>query len=429
MARYKPTPAKTLSGWYTVPGYSYFLVNRQGLIRNAKTGYETYGSLDDKGYRRVCQWDNASRTKREYKAHQIVCAAFHGPCPSALHEVGHKDDDRANNVPGNLQWITRKDNMTKANKKRTSMETADVLSACIITGNPKYIENNPLAQSYYQEIETYLTTQGFAVTYDAGEAYTCPPKSDLYVAHSRGVGRSMCVKDDWRFLMFGDIDGVMHPKDRAYHRKYSSKFDTNADIPPPPNEHYLFIKEQRQAIDDAITRVGQVSHESEAFASAYVARTLTDESLSLLVDLQSRLGIEHPIPPEDIHLTLMYSPAAGIPEYQVLKRPLVSTGQWVLKHLGGDQRTVAIVLQGDSDLQSRHRELQDLGARHTFTPFMAHVSLSYDDHISKAVHDSINWSAHRKLTFIREYMEPIKPDAEPATEALVPSHAPISLSW
>lgn len=435
MAVFKPTPARGLSGWYSVPGYPYFLANRQGKIRNAKTGYETLGSLDDKGYRRVCQWDNTTKTKKEYKAHQIVCAAFYGPCPSPQHEVGHKDDDRANNVPGNLQWITRKDNMSKANKKRVSTEARTVFTATLITGNPKYIHNNPQAQNYYDEIVSHLEDHGFAVTVDPGEAYTCPIRSDLYIGHSRGAGRYRCVEDDplrsWRFLRFGDLDGISHPVDRAYQEKYKAHFGTDKRIPPPPKEHYVFTNEQKEAIDALVEDIhkGRVSMESSLSDSAYVARMLSQSSQSLLADMQSRLGLTNPIPTEEMHLTLMYSPVDGMVGYQPLKRPLVTEGQWKVEHLGDKKRTVAIVLSGDLELQMRHRELSDLGAQHTFTPFMAHVSLSYDDQVDKSVIESINWGVDRKLTFIKEYAEPIEDDDDVSVESQLPTAAPMSLHW
>lgn len=430
---YKPKPSKKHPGWVEVPGYPYFLANKQGKVRNANTGYVTFGSLDDKGYRRVCQWDNDSKTKKEYKAHHIVCTAFHGPCPSSKHEVGHKDDDRSNNAPGNLQWVTRKDNMTKANKKRVSTERRNVLTATLITGNPKYIHDNPMASDYYDQIISYLEDHGFSVTVDPGDDYTCPPKSDLYIGHSRGAGRYRCVEDvpeeAWRFLKFGDLDGISHPVDRKYQVKYEKDFATDKRIPSPPDEHYVFIPEQKEAIDRLVAdiRSGKISTESATTDSAYVARYLSESSQALLADLQSRLGLENPIPTDELHLTLIYSPDNGMVGYRTAKRPLLAKGHWVLEHLGDDERTVAIVLKGDGELQKRHKELMGLGAKHTYTPYMAHVSLSYDDHVDELTAKSIQWDVDRSLTFIKEYAEPIEDDVSVETQA--PDHAPMSMNW
>lgn len=118
--------------------------------------------------------------------------------------------------------------------------------ATLITGNPKYIANNPLAEAYYDQITLYLENKGFYVIRDPGEDFTCPPKSDLYVAHSRGVGR---------FLKFGDLDGISHPKDRVYQERYRDQFKNGTDVPPPPDEHYLFMDEQKKEIDRLAKKV------------------------------------------------------------------------------------------------------------------------------------------------------------------------------
>jgi len=172
----------------------------------------------------------------------------------------------------------------------------------------------------------------------------------------------------------------------------------------------------------------RVSMESSLSDSAYVARYLSETSQSLLADMQSRLRLKNPIPPEELHLTLMYSPDDGMVGYQPLSLPLVAEGRWEIEYLGKDQTTVAVVLHGDLELQTRHRELRELGAKHTFTPYLAHVSLSYDDLVDKDVFESINWDVDRKLTFIKEYAEPIKDD-EVSAESQLPTAAPMSLHW
>lgn len=120
------------------------------------------------------------------------------------------------------------------------------MKAVLITGNPKYIANNPLAINYYDEIEQFLKKQGVVVLRDPGNDYTCPPKADFYIGHSRGAGRIRCMKkgEEYRFLRFGDPDGFIHPEDAAW--------QANRGKPGVPDEppacHYEFIAEQRAAI-------------------------------------------------------------------------------------------------------------------------------------------------------------------------------------
>lgn len=44
------------------------------------------------------------------RVHQVVCTAFHGPAPEDNMVVDHKDTNRCNNRPENLQWVTRLEN-------------------------------------------------------------------------------------------------------------------------------------------------------------------------------------------------------------------------------------------------------------------------------------------------------------------------------
>lgn len=120
---YQPKESNRFKGWYESPDYPDFLANRKGMIWNIRTNRKTYGSLNDSGYLRCCMYDNRTDTKKEYKVHRVVCSAFKGPCPSSNHEVGHIDDNRSNNKPSNLEWVTRQSNMAKRHgKKRVSVE-------------------------------------------------------------------------------------------------------------------------------------------------------------------------------------------------------------------------------------------------------------------------------------------------------------------
>lgn len=123
------------------------------------------------------------------------------------------------------------------------------MNVIIIKGNPKYI-NHKTAKNYYSEIEAFLLANGVKkVSFDPGEDYTCPKKgADFYIGHSRGASRIRCMStgEEWRFLQFGDPDGVMHPIDRKWHEKPTGK---------PPKEHFLFIDEQKDAIRKIIEKV------------------------------------------------------------------------------------------------------------------------------------------------------------------------------
>lgn len=122
------------------------------------------------------------------------------------------------------------------------------MKAVLIKGNPRFIRGDE-AKAYYAEIVEFMEGLGVTVIEDPGADYTCPPKADFYVAHSRGCGRRRCFEgrgspELHNFIMFGDPDGIMHPKDRQWHE------DGCKGI--PPREHFVFTADQKLAIQNKV---------------------------------------------------------------------------------------------------------------------------------------------------------------------------------
>jgi hypothetical protein len=67
--------------------------------------------LDKDGYRRVtlAAGKGAGAQRLHRGIHQLVCAAFNGPCPEGL-LARHLDGSRDNNIPDNLKWGTLVEN-------------------------------------------------------------------------------------------------------------------------------------------------------------------------------------------------------------------------------------------------------------------------------------------------------------------------------
>jgi hypothetical protein len=92
----------------TVADYPYEVsplgeVYRIGSVRPLKQFPAVCG-----GYMQVNLWkDNKGKT---HFVHQIVAVAFHGPRPSPRHHAAHRDGDKKNNTPTNVQWITKEEN-------------------------------------------------------------------------------------------------------------------------------------------------------------------------------------------------------------------------------------------------------------------------------------------------------------------------------
>lgn len=80
------------------------------------------------GYRLVLIYAGKGKRGRVTRSvHLLVCEAFHGPKPTPKHEVAHWDGDPGNNVPANLRWATRAENMAdKIRHGRVSRTSGEI---------------------------------------------------------------------------------------------------------------------------------------------------------------------------------------------------------------------------------------------------------------------------------------------------------------
>lgn len=65
------------------------------------------------GYMHVCLCRGGKRTFKY--VHQLVAEAFLGECPRDK-QVNHKDTNKSNNTPSNLEYVTQQENLAHAHK-------------------------------------------------------------------------------------------------------------------------------------------------------------------------------------------------------------------------------------------------------------------------------------------------------------------------
>ncbi len=98
-----------------IPGIPHAYATEEGEIFTDHPGNRWRGKLhkmkpsdNGRGYLRVMCGG------RLQSVHKLVAAAYMGPAPEGK-EVNHKDGDKQNNRPGNLEYVSRSENMRHAN--------------------------------------------------------------------------------------------------------------------------------------------------------------------------------------------------------------------------------------------------------------------------------------------------------------------------
>jgi len=108
----------SVEGWREVPETEgIYFVSDLGNIKRIKTQtgktIEKFPKcgLDSTGYRAI--WLHLNGKLRYKKLHQLVARTFIGECPEGL-VVNHKDCNKQNNKPSNLEYVTRAENVAHA---------------------------------------------------------------------------------------------------------------------------------------------------------------------------------------------------------------------------------------------------------------------------------------------------------------------------
>jgi hypothetical protein len=84
-----------------------YAVTKSGDVLSRLSGRLLKPGRNKKGYLTVGLFKEGCPQRSEY-VHRLVAVAFHGAKPG-LH-VNHKDGDKTNNRPENLEWVTIKEN-------------------------------------------------------------------------------------------------------------------------------------------------------------------------------------------------------------------------------------------------------------------------------------------------------------------------------
>lgn len=91
-----------------VPGFTAYLADEAGRIFSLRQSNEPREmTLGESGCGlKVFIVPDGETRGRTVQVHDLVCTAFHGPRPTADHRVLHRNQDRRDNHPENLQWAS-----------------------------------------------------------------------------------------------------------------------------------------------------------------------------------------------------------------------------------------------------------------------------------------------------------------------------------
>jgi hypothetical protein len=124
--------------WRPVPGFEgRYEVSSLGRVRSfiewrdAKEVRLLRLTTDKKGYQKVALY-NGGRKRHDLKVHAIVAEAFLGPRAPGL-TVNHKDLDKKNNCPENLEYVTASENSDHWRRSASLVGSTD--SARVSPGN------------------------------------------------------------------------------------------------------------------------------------------------------------------------------------------------------------------------------------------------------------------------------------------------------
>lgn len=96
--------------WKPIPGFAAYEASSFGRLRRCTGGKGTEVGLILKPSIRKDGYLQVNLHRKNKLIHYLICEAFNGKKPTAKHQCNHKDGDRKNNMPENLEWVTSSEN-------------------------------------------------------------------------------------------------------------------------------------------------------------------------------------------------------------------------------------------------------------------------------------------------------------------------------
>lgn len=106
-------PNKDEELWKIVPlgeDYREVFVSSLGRIKVSEKRDANFGTLRESGYYQIKVFNIKEQKYKTFQVHRLICMAFNEN-PENKPFVNHIDENRGNNIPSNLNWMTNKENV------------------------------------------------------------------------------------------------------------------------------------------------------------------------------------------------------------------------------------------------------------------------------------------------------------------------------
>lgn len=155
--------------WRSIPGFSRYEASSEGNLRSLN--YKNSGKTVlikpaiDQGYLKTMLQKDDGRYKT-WRVHQWIALAFHGPANGLT--VNHKDVNKLNNRPGNLEYITALANVQHATLNGCQKPMKGSLNGCSKLTEAQVIEIRRFAKNANTR---YYGRQALADKYGVSSAH------------------------------------------------------------------------------------------------------------------------------------------------------------------------------------------------------------------------------------------------------------------
>lgn len=201
MSMYFTRPIPIGDGFYIIPGFTGFSINRQGVVKSRTTNSILSVNYNAYGYPCVSVYDADKKKWRQVTIHILLAKTFvQNPNPRTKFYVNHIDGDKLNFRLENLEWVTSKENVNHAVTAGLRYDNVCCKLRDIITGNILFFPSKTAAAYWMgfkrSSLQTHTKFEGKIIPIlllDRYELKLDNDYSEWYYANEENVKRTIKI--------------------------------------------------------------------------------------------------------------------------------------------------------------------------------------------------------------------------------------------